>query len=329
MTETPESTESEPTATTADTAGVGARLREVREHKGISPAEVAAQLHLNEQTIVALEQDDRSRLPAPIYVRGYVRAYARLLGLDEEELLARYQPAESPELRTVGMPPQAQPALRSARMPWRLLGTLVLLVALAGLAVFVLPGLWERFTTAGDPEASTAGEVSDLEPLPVPSGSPRSEAGDSRVRLPALTAPSDPRPAPGTPGRPESMPEPPPVPEPPPASESPPVAESPPAASAPVAPARPEVPPAPAEAGPQQLQLRLQLSQDSWISIRNAAGERLLVGLYQAGSEHRISGRPPLQVVLGNAAGVELTVDGEPYSLSGYDPGSVARFTLE
>lgn len=317
MTETPESTESEPTATTADTAGAGARLREARERRGISQAEVATQLHLNEQTIAALEQDDRSRLPAPIYVRGYARAYARLLGLDEEELLARYQPAESPELRTVGMAPQAQPALRRVHLPWRLLGTLVLLVALAGLAVFVLPGLWERFTAAGEPEAPAAGEAPGLEPLPVPSGSPRSDAGDSRVRLPALTAPPEPQPESGTPARPESMPEPPPAPE------------SPPAAPAPVAPAQPEAPPAPAEAGPQQRQLRLLLSQDSWISIRDAAGERLLVGLYQAGSEHRISGRPPLQVVLGNAAGVELTVDGEPYSLAGYAPGSVARFTLE
>lgn len=323
MTETPESTESEPTATTADTAGAGARLREARERKGISQAEVAAQLHLNEQTIVALEHDDRSRLPAPIYVRGYVRAYARLLGLSEEELLARYQPAESPELRTVGMAPQAQPALRRIRIPWRLLGMLVLLAALTGLVATVLPGLWERFNTASESEAPPAGELPTLEPLPVPSGSPRSEAGDSRVRLPALTASPEPQPESESPDRPESMPEPPPVPE------TAPAPESPPAASAPVVPARPDVAPAPAGAGPQQRQLRLLLSQDSWISIHDAEGERLLVGLYQAGSEHRISGQPPLQVVLGNAAGVELIVDGEPYSLAGYAPGSVARFTLE
>ena len=319
MTETPEQTDREQQrAATADPAAVGARLREVRESRSISPAEVAAQLHLNEQTIRALEQNDPDRLPAPIYVRGYVRAYARLLGLNEEELLALYAPAQSPELRTVGMPPPGQGALARRRLPWRLLGTLLFLAAVGWLAVYVLPGLWERFQSGV--ETTPGIEIpSLLEPLPETAGPEPADGGEGALRLPerALSAPET-APPPAAPVVPEPTPEPEPAPEPAPA---PPPVES--------GPAEPTAPPASAEPDAERRSLRLRLDQESWISIRAADGDRLLVGLYPAGSAHRVSGRPPLQVVLGNAAGVELSVDGEPYPLADYAPGSVARFTLE
>ncbi|HSH29516.1 MAG TPA: RodZ domain-containing protein [Thiohalobacter sp.] len=320
MTDTPEYTDPEPDAPTAAVTGAGSRLREARERKGISPAEVAAQLHLHEHIIVALEQGDHDRLPAPIYVRGYVRAYARLLGLDEEELLALYQPAESPELRTVGMPPPAQRALVQPRLPWRILG-LLLLAVIGGLALVVLPGLWERFS-GDDPDTAVGTEAPSLPATRPGSPETQAEAGidsDAAIRLPTLTTPQ-PEPAP------ESAPEPsipaPSVPESPRPEASPPAAEA-------VVPAEPTPAPTPAEPASVLRRVRLQLSQESWISIRDGGGEALLVGLYPAGSEHRVSGRPPLQVVLGNAVGVELSVDGRPYDLTGYDPGSVARFTLD
>lgn len=324
MTDTPEHTAPEPGAPTAAATGAGSSLREAREGKGISTAEVAAQLHLHEHIIVALEQDDHDRLPAPIYVRGYVRAYARLLGLDEEELLALYQPAESPELRTVGMPPPAQRALERPRLPWRTLGLLLVLAVLGGLVLPVLPGLWERLS-GGAPDTAVETDAPSLPGAPPGAPETRAEAGvdsDAAIRLPTLSAPL-PEPAPES--VPESVPEPsaaPSVPESPRPEASPPPAEA-------VAPAEPTPPPAPAEPASVLRRVRLQLNQESWISIRDGDGAALLVGLYPAGSEHRVSGRPPLQVVLGNAAGVEFSVDGRAYDLTGYDPGSVARFTLD
>ncbi|BAZ93631.1 uncharacterized protein FOKN1_1232 [Thiohalobacter thiocyanaticus] len=332
MTDTPEHTDPEPGAPTAAATGAGSRLREARERKGISPAEVAAQLHLHEHIIVALEQDDHERLPAPIYVRGYVRAYARLLGLDEEELLALYQPAESPELRTVGMPPPAQRALVKPRLPWRTLGLLLVLAVLGGLALVTLPGLWERFS--GDDTDTVLGTDAPSLPGALPDASEtQAEAGvdgDAAIRLPTLTTPlPEPAPQPVPESAPESAPESSPEPAAAPSMPELPLPEvSPPEAEA-VAPAEPTPPAPPAEPASMLRRVRLQLNQESWISIRDGAGEALLVGLYPAGSEHRVSGRPPLQVVLGNAAGVELSVDGRPYDLTGYDPGSVARFTLD
>ena len=61
--------------------GPGGLLRAAREKDGISLRDIAAQLHLDERTIDSLEGDDFQNLPAPTFVRGYLRGYARLLGV--------------------------------------------------------------------------------------------------------------------------------------------------------------------------------------------------------------------------------------------------------
>lgn len=65
----------------------GYLLRKAREALGLSPEEVASELHLSAYQIRALEKDDYEDLPGATYVRGYLRAYARLLNLSEERIL--------------------------------------------------------------------------------------------------------------------------------------------------------------------------------------------------------------------------------------------------
>lgn len=307
------------TAETAASKGAGERLREAREEKGISTAEVAAQLHLHEQTIIALEHDDKSRLPAPIYVRGYVRAYARLLGLEGADLLKQYQPADAMELKPVGIPQRESKRLRRPLIPWSLLGGLLVVAMAIAAVIFIVPSLWERFSAGSEQGAETTG-------LPAGSSDTTSSAAEppevepGGVRLPAIT-PAQPTVTAGE-AETESSP---------PQEEAGPVTE--PAPETPVVPEEAETPapvpePAPADVA-EERQLRLVLDQDSWISIKDANDRRLLVGLYKAGSRHEVSGAPPLQVVLGNAAGVQLSVDGKAYPLTDYAPGSVARFSIE
>lgn len=62
-------------------AGCGARLRKTREAAGLSVADVAARLKMPVRVVVSLETEDWSRLGAPVFVRGQLRSYARLLGL--------------------------------------------------------------------------------------------------------------------------------------------------------------------------------------------------------------------------------------------------------
>lgn len=70
---------------------IGARLREARENRTLTVETVASELNLDVSIIEAIENDDRENLPAPIFVQGYVRNYARLVGLPEEELVAGYR----------------------------------------------------------------------------------------------------------------------------------------------------------------------------------------------------------------------------------------------
>ena len=69
----------------------GARLREVREQAGLGLEEVSARLHMPVAALRALEDDDWARAGAPIFVRGQLRSYARLLGIDLDMALVERQ----------------------------------------------------------------------------------------------------------------------------------------------------------------------------------------------------------------------------------------------
>ncbi len=68
----------------------GEILRKLREGKGLTHAAVGQTLHLTGHYIRALEADDYSKLPAPTFVKGYLKAYARLMGADLETVLGGY-----------------------------------------------------------------------------------------------------------------------------------------------------------------------------------------------------------------------------------------------
>lgn len=75
----------------------GLLLRNRREAAGLSIEHVASQLHLLKSVVSSLEADCYDRIRGETYVRGYLRNYARLVGLDGEELLTHYpaRPAAS------------------------------------------------------------------------------------------------------------------------------------------------------------------------------------------------------------------------------------------
>jgi len=72
-------------------SGPGRMLRDQRLRRELSVGDVADGLHLDAATIDALERDDYSRLPPVTFVRGYLRAYARLLELPDDEVLRRFE----------------------------------------------------------------------------------------------------------------------------------------------------------------------------------------------------------------------------------------------
>lgn len=70
--------------------GLGAILREAREQRHLSVAEVATATRMKAQVVQALENEDFGRLAAPVYGRGFIKLYARHMGLDPEPLIADY-----------------------------------------------------------------------------------------------------------------------------------------------------------------------------------------------------------------------------------------------
>jgi cytoskeleton protein RodZ len=79
-------------------------------------------------------------------------------------------------------------------------------------------------------------------------------------------------------------------------------------------------------AGPALIQMRF--SEDSWVEMESH-GRKLVVGTQYAGSERTVRAKPPIQILLGNAPGVELVYRGEVVDITPYQRGKVARLTLE
>jgi cytoskeleton protein RodZ len=75
----------------------GAFLAAKRGERGLTLEQAATATHIRLVHLMALEADEPELLPAPVYARGYLRTYARYLGLDEESLVARlHQPVRDP-----------------------------------------------------------------------------------------------------------------------------------------------------------------------------------------------------------------------------------------
>lgn len=70
---------------------LGTHLRNVRESKRLSLRDVEQQLHIRKSYLEALEQEKYSVLPNEVYLRGFLRSYARFLGLSPEKCIAYYE----------------------------------------------------------------------------------------------------------------------------------------------------------------------------------------------------------------------------------------------
>lgn len=71
---------------------LGNALRQAREAKGLSLAQVEEQIKIRSAYLSALEEEDFDQLPGPVYVKGFLKNYAQYLGLDPAQVLSLYQP---------------------------------------------------------------------------------------------------------------------------------------------------------------------------------------------------------------------------------------------
>jgi cytoskeleton protein RodZ len=159
----------------------GSRLERQRELAGLTEQQVAERLNLDAAAVTALERDDYSALGAPVFVRGHLKRYAALLGLDEDQILGAYersrahlsQPTLVPKSRAEMMPDRGRP-----KWPWLFGGVLLVLVAAAMVAYVSEYGVrlpnWSG-ADAGTPVPGSAGPRQQAEAGGA-SGTPQSKS---------------------------------------------------------------------------------------------------------------------------------------------------------
>ena len=319
----------------------GEALRLARERKGVDTATLAQRTRLSRKTVEDLEFNRFSEIP-PTYVRGYLRAVARELDADGDAWVRGYENLGYAE-PTVGPMTKGSAAGRTKRSRGGLGYLLTLLVGLGALVLGVY--VWQKSIGEnpfeGMPGASWLGSSPSDEPLyEVSVETPEAAIGEPAAQAePLVEMPFDPAPTP-TP-TPELGLEPEPVPGPRVGS----VPES-----IPTSPAAPidgtEAEPAvPAEAvasvesaatGPAAVAspsgrslLGLSFQETSWAEIRSASDAIELRGVFDRGDRRSVDVELPARVVLGNAPGVTLDLNGEAVDLAPYTRADrTARFDL-
>ncbi len=286
----------------------GKRLKQAREAMGMEVATVAEQLHLSRVMVHALEEENYEALPARVFVRGYYRNFARLVGAPVEVVLKEFGQL-CPEGEDCSVPPAvAQGVREEIHSSHGLVRLVTWLIAIALITVF---GLWwksylDKESALEERVAQTvpAAEIEEIAPV---------------VAAPVQTAPQTPvvaSPAAAMEKLPEVV-----------AAPSP-VAETENGASS----AENEVPAPSAEneqqAAAVQPRVLLSFSGDCWVDVRDSSRSFKLVGRRQAGDKYELKGKPPYKMVLGSARNVSITIDGRPFDLAPYTKGNVAKLTF-
>jgi cytoskeleton protein RodZ len=177
--------ENNPTETSPP-CGPGPLLRDARLARRLDIGLAADQLKLRRDVLEAMERDDYSSLPEPIYLRGYLASYARLLGLAEKEVLQQFAvfkgEPEAPVL-TTQRPVHRQARSSDARVRWFSYLVIILMAGGIGWWSYERSRQAEPRSVFADSEQSAAGSLPSLagtpEALDPPgTGEPRTSPGD-------------------------------------------------------------------------------------------------------------------------------------------------------
>ena len=293
-------------------SSVGMLLREAREAHGLSVEEIAERVKFSVRQVEALEHDDLAHLPQGTFLRGFIRSYARVLGLDEEKLLqATHTRTEHHfdvgDVQDGGTPlPVAGASLMRSR--YLLLGALLV-------ACVLLAFVWTQ----------ESGNSVPAEPVVTPAvNAPLAVSAVADVSVAVAEAGEDGQEA-AVKAVEEIKPEPVPVQKPAETSSAKPQTVQ----------SQPAAEPAPKAAIPlEQLRKRpihIEFVEESWMEIKDVNGELLLSRITPAGDEKWVGGgnRAPYQVTIGKAGAVRLYYHGKQVDLSHFNPAGVAKLVLE
>jgi cytoskeleton protein RodZ len=305
----------------------GESLRQAREIKGWSVAEVATQLNLTPQRLAQIEAGAFDKLPGTTFARGYIRAYAKLLEMDQNRLVMEFDQftgtdASGSSVHALG---RIEEPVRYSQSILRLVSFLLLLALIGagflwwqdqGRPVASLADLGLEHVEVEGADGTTqvhslaepedqaviaAQEQSSPLLLPVEPGEAPEEA--SSAEQPAAET-----------GSAESAPETPAAP----ASNA--------SAAAPAAPSAESATPVAVSAG--QGVLSVQFTADCWTQVTDADGKVLLSALKRSGERIELAGKAPLELRLGFARGAQVAYNGESVDVAPHMTGETARLKL-
>jgi cytoskeleton protein RodZ len=307
---------------------VGAMLKAARAAQGVTLEQIATELRIEIRQLEALEDDRFDRIGVPVFVKGYLRQYGQRIGLDYRDLLAQYYKQTS--LQDVQIRPSKTIKLHDERQitVW-VIAALALLVVIAGLAAWWLNGggfdiglrapAPEARPESAKPAATAPAESAANAPAATSTQSPPGDAAAAGGAA-SPTGSAGPAPAQAAPAAtPVSAPAP-----------TRPAATRPGPTSAPAIPPPGSAAQGAVAAAAFTVPLELTFEQESWAEVNDARGTRLYYGLGTAGRHADMRGEPPFAVVLGNAVGVKVVVDGEDFKVPAKGrPGEYARFSVD
>jgi cytoskeleton protein RodZ len=285
----------------------GAQLKKEREKQGITLEDISVSTKIGTRMLRALEEEHFDQLPGGIFNKGFIRAYARCLHMDEDQAVADYLAAtgastppnksgnddQAPLLE----PPSREPETANSGLPWGIFAVVLLIIALG----FAAWGFYfresEKTPRDSAPSAADTGKVVPSAEQSSPEPKP-AESIDS-----SSTAPKPVEPA-AKPARPAS-------------------AESP----APVPPTSASIPPHSAVPGNAPLLVLITAREDSWLSI-SVDGEIVTRALLAAPAQKSVRAEKEIVIKAGNVGALDFEFNGKKLPTQG-DYGEVKTLTFD
>ncbi|ULL04946.1 helix-turn-helix domain-containing protein [Pseudomonas putida] len=320
----------------------GELLRLAREKRDWSQAEVARKLNLTVSSLNHVETGAFDKLPGHTFARGYIRAYAKLMDLDQAALVDAFDRytgthAKGSDVHSLG---RIEEPVRLSHNILRGVSLLLLVAVVGGgffwwqdqgslrgkdLAKIALEHVevesadgTTQIHPLDEPEdqAVSAGQQAESAPLALEQGAAEqpaaaeqapvsSEATITAAPAPAQQAPVQPAPAAS------------------PAPVTPPVQAT--AAPAP-APAVAATEPAAVPAG--SAKVAIQFTADCWTQVSDGNGKVLFSAIKRKGDNLELTGKPPFAVRLGFARGAQVSYNGQAVDVAPFTSGETARLKL-
>ncbi|MDC5810279.1 cytoskeleton protein RodZ [Vibrio europaeus] len=301
----------------------GTLLKNKRESLGLSQKQIADRLRLRVSIIENIESNNFTSDQVATFTRGYLRSYARAVGIAESEVLCALDGCEETQPEEQEMKSFSHKTKREAHDSRIMTLTLGIVIVVLGIS-----SVWwwqnqeksmESLTGQTDQEIQLeqATENQPLDFTTLTEAELEPAVGEDAIQALDSTA------APVTEEVVSSEPV---------TTEI--VEETQPVQAVPVSETKEVVKPEPVEETATTEQpavanlLVMSFSDDCWIQVKDASGKTLSTGVKKAGQSLNLSGNLPYSVILGAPENVSMTLASEPVDLSGYTSGKVARFNL-